>query len=151
AKGWRIRGEDANGRTFELMRLDENGAPLYYITDNLNAAISTGANLIRNTAPYNVNGSGFRVGVWDGGAILTNHQEFVGRVYVMDGTAKVGLHATHVAGTIGAAGIVTNAQGMAPSVRIDSYDWNNDTVEMEAAAATTINHSGKLLISNHSY
>lgn len=150
SKGWEIRGEDAQGRTFELVGLEDNGLPIYNITENTNAAISTGANLIRNTAPYNLNGVGFRVGVWDAGSILTNHQEFTGRLFSMDGAASH-THSTHVGGTIGAAGVNAAALGMAPSVRLDSYDWNSDLAEMAAAASKSGNHTTNLLISNHSY
>lgn len=150
AKGWQIRGEDAQGRTFELIRLDEADMPIYYITCNTNAAISTGANLIRTNAPYNVNGAGFRVGVWDAGSVRSNHQEFTGRLFLMDG-APSHWHSTHCGGTIGAAGVDRAALGMAPAVRLDSYDWNSDVAEMTAAGATTTNHNGKILVSNHSY
>lgn len=149
AKGWPIRG-NKDGRGFELRRLDEHGLPIYNITTNVNAAISTGASLIRNTAPYSLNGSGFRAGVWDEGSVRTTHQEFPGRAFSLDGAAAAD-HSTHCGGTIGAAGTAAAALGMAPSVRLDSYDWNSDTAEMAAAAATTAVHTGKVTISNHSY
>lgn len=77
-------------------------------TENVNAAISTAADLVRNTAPYNVNGGNWIAGVWDGGSARATHQEFGGRVTVMDGAASH-YHSTHVAGTIGAAGVVAAA------------------------------------------
>lgn len=141
---------ERDGKAYELMRIDETGQPVYYVTHNANAAISTAAHLVRNTAPYNVNGSNFVVGVWDGGAVLTNHQEFGGRVVVKDGCAAH-FHATHVGGTIGAAGIVSSARGMAPSVMIDSYDWNYDTSEMTSRAASAPGQPGQIYLSNHSY
>ncbi len=76
AKGWPIRGTDANGAKYELRRIDERGMPSYNGTDNANAAISTGASQIRNQAPYYLNGQGFTVGVWDAGAVRATHQEF---------------------------------------------------------------------------
>jgi hypothetical protein len=137
---------------YELMAV-ENGYPLYNITHNENAAISTAADLVRNTTPYSVNGSGISVGVWDGGHALTTHQEFDGRVTTNDtgGSSGVHYHSTHVAGTIGASGVVSSAMGMAPRVSINSYDWNNDEAEMASRGAATAIAPGKIQISNHSY
>lgn len=147
-QGWATRGQ-INGRVFELMAIEDE-QPVYYITTNVNAAISTAANLVRNTAPYSVNGLNYTVGVWDGGGIRTSHQEFGGRVTIMDG-ASIADHATHVGGTIGAAGVVASALGMAPSVTIHSYEWTNDTSEMTGRAASSPGESGKIYLSNHSY
>ncbi len=140
---------DAPDRAWELMDV-VNDRPHYYITNNSNAAISTAANLIRNTSPYNVNGADWIVGVWDGGAIRTTHQEFVGRVTIMDGASAI-FHATHVGGTVGAAGVVGSAMGMAPSVSLRSFDWNNDNGEMAQQGASVAGEENKIRISNHSY
>ena len=147
--GGPIRGQTPDGQLFELVAW-EDGGPVYFITQNRNAAISTAADLVRNTAPYNVNGSGYTVGVWDGGAVRDTHQEFGGRVNVID-TGATSYHSTHVAGTIGAAGVVASAQGMAPSVTIDSYNWTNDESEMSGRGATFPGESGSIYLSNHSY
>lgn len=152
-RGWPVQGVTSEDRKFELMQLDpETGRPLYNITMNKNAAISTAADLVRNTAPYNVNGSGLLIGVWDGGSVLANHQEFVApdRVTVKDGSS-VNYHATHVAGTIGAKGVDPLAEGMAPSVDILSYDWSSDDAEMVSEAATAAGQTTKMNLSNHSY
>ena len=127
--------------------------PLYRKTLNANAAISTGANLIRQTAPYNLSGAGLKVGVWDGGSVRNTHQEFrTNRVTKKNSSAANNAHATHVAGTIGATGVQTNAKGMAPLVSIDSYDWTSDYAEMTAAgAALAADGASKIPISNHSY
>ena len=111
----------------------ENGKVYIYATNNVNAAISTGADLIRNTAPYNLNGTGTTVGIWDGGAVRSTHQEFGVRVTVGDNSFAAN-HSTHVGGTIGAAGVDANALGMAPSVTIKSYEWTNDVSEMTSLA-----------------
>lgn len=146
--GWPIIGETEDG-FFELMRL-ENGRPVYYITTNVNAAISSAADKVRNTAPFSVDGTGVTVGIWDGGDVLTTHQELTGRVALFDsvGTSD---HATHVAGTIAAAGVDSFAEGMAPGALIDSYNFLNDEAEMASRAASFAGESGKLYISNHSY
>lgn len=148
-RGFKIRGEE-RGRQFELFDVDDEGKPVYRITFNREAAISTGASQIRNTGIYDLNGDGWYVGIWDGGSVRTTHQEFSGRVSSMDG-ASVSSHATHVGGTIGADGDSTAAQGMAPLVQIDSYDWNSDLSEMASRAAASSSISGDLVLSNHSY
>ncbi len=148
AQGWRERGR-VKGRNYQL-RAIENGVPMVDIENNVNAAISTAANLIRNTAPYNVNGSNVTVGIWDGGGVRSTHQEFGGRVTIMDGAA-LGDHATHVGGTIAAGGTVAAALGMAPQVRIDSYEWTSDTTEMTSRGMVTNAQSGRIPLSNHSY
>jgi len=140
----------ADGAICEVMRLDEHGAPVYYVTCNHNAAISTAANLVRETAPYHVTGSNVTVGVWDGGAVVTTHQEFGARATVKDGGSVIE-HATHVAGTIGAAGVSNVARGMAPGVLVDSYEWTSDASEMASRAASAPNQPGKMYLSNHSY
>ncbi len=138
--GWQVR---------ELMAI-RNGRPIYYSTKNLNAAISTAANRVRNTTPFGANGFGVVVGVWDGGSVLTTHREFESRAQNINGVESAS-HATHVAGTIGAVGITASAKGMAPSAGIDSYDWGNDVSEMTGRAASGPGQGTKLYLSNHSY
>jgi hypothetical protein len=62
AAGWPKRIVLPNGAVRELSDMDR-GRPVYYSTRNANAAISTGANLLR-VAPYSVTGDGFTVGEW---------------------------------------------------------------------------------------
>lgn len=146
-----VTAPDGAEVTYELVGLDEaTGEPLYYMTLNENAAISTAANLVRETAPYNVDGSSVIVGVWDSGAVRPTHQEFGARVTVVDGSANT-QHGTHVGGTIGATGVTASARGMVPAARIDSYDWNNAEADMTSRAAAAPNEPGKISISNHSY
>lgn len=148
-RGLPVRVERPDGTVQELVAFEE-GRPVYFTTHNVNAAISTGARALQ-ASPYGLAGSGVTVGVWDGGAARATHQEFAGAsVTVRDGAASID-HATHVSGTIGAAGVVASAKGMAPSVAIDSYDWNSDKTEMTARAATAPGQAGMLYMSNHSY
>ncbi len=147
-QGWIPKGQIGN-TLFELMAID--GDRVYvYKTCNLNAAISIGVDLIRNTPPYNLTGAGLTVGLWDGGAPRTTHQEFGGRVTILDGAAYHD-HSTHVGGTIGGAGVFANALGMAPSILIDSYEWTYDLSEMTSRAMSYPNEPGKIQVSNHSY
>ena len=140
------------GRKVSILYTFRGDEPLYRTTLNANAAISTGANLLRDGgAPYGLTGSGLRVGVWDGGSVRSTHQEFGTRVTKKNASAANDDHATHVAGTIGASGVNPLAKGMAPAVTIDSYDWNSDYAEMTAAGAATATDTTKIPLSNHSY
>jgi len=148
--GWVIRQEFSDGRIMELQGLDENGRPMYYITNNLNAAASVSTNQLwpGGTTGLNLTGStitsGF-LGEWDGGDVLTTHQELNGRVIDRDGEGTLNWHSTHVAGTMVAMGMYSQAKGMAYQAYLDAYDWTNDEAEMATAAA-----SG-MILSNHSY
>jgi len=149
-EGIPLRREGRNGATMELYDI-RDGVPLYRTTFNRNAAISSGANLL-SPAPFSLDGTGVRVGVWDEGAVRDTHQEFdLARVLKKDG-APINDHATHVAGTIAAAGVVPTARGMAARVGVDSYDWDDDYIEMTASGAASAGGlSAQLPISNHSY
>ncbi len=144
-----LREELPDGHIREIADFVD-GRPLYRATCNANAAISTGADILR-VAPYTLDGTGWTVGIWDGGSVLTTHQEFTGgRVTVRDGAGAVN-HATHVGGTVAAAGVDARACGMMPAVAIDSYDWNGDLSEMTARGASYPGEPGKIYLSNHSY
>lgn len=146
--GLPLRTESPNGRVQEIADFDGE-RPVYFTTHNVNAAISTGANLLR-TSPYSLTGSGVTIGLWDGGSARSTHQEFGGRITVMDGAAIID-HASHLGGTLIASGVDVNARGMAASAKIHSYDWTNDVSEMTSRGATTAGDPGKINLSNHSY
>lgn len=128
----------------------EGDKPVYRRTHNQNSAISGAVNLVY-ASPYNLGGSGIRVGVWDGGSIRATHQELTGRVSLKNGSAAIADHATHVAGTIGASGVQAAAKGMAPLAKIDSYDWFSDYTEMLSAGMASASDTSRLPLSNHSY
>ncbi|MFA6631666.1 MAG: S8 family serine peptidase, partial [Kiritimatiellia bacterium] len=148
-RGLPVKGEKPGGGAFELIDFDGE-RPLYRATCNANAAISSGANLLW-AAPYGVTGNGGTVGVWDASSALTTHQEYGGRVTTKDGSGATYDHSSHVVGTVCAAGIDAAAKGMAPAVRVDSYDWDNDSGEMTARGAALPGEAGMLNISSHSY
>lgn len=146
--GLPLRTESPAGRVQEIVDFD-GGNPVYFTTDNVNAAISTGADLLR-TSPYSLTGSGVTIGLWDGGAARASHQEFGGRVSVMDGAATID-HASHVGGTLIASGFDPRARGMAASATVNSYNWTSDVSEMTSRGATYAGEPGKIYLSNHSY
>jgi hypothetical protein len=150
-EGWIVRKELENGQLIEIQGLTDNGKPLYYITNNADAAatISTSEVWSGGAAGLDLSGDGMTVGEWDGGGVLTTHQEFTDqdstRVTQKDSPSSTHYHATHVAGTMIAGGVEPDAKGMAYEGNLDAYDWNSDDSEMIDAGLNG------LLISNHSY
>ena len=144
--GIAIRGETPGGAIYELQYF-ENGHPVYYITNNLNAAktVSTDKVWPGGGAGLNLTGQGEILGIWDEGKVKTTHQELTGRVTQVDNPSSLNNHSTHVAGTMIASGIDLLAKGMAYEANLHAFDWNNDISEMATEA------NGSLLVSNHSY
>lgn len=134
-----------NGKMVELQGFSKSksGIPLYFSTTNINAAktIST----YKTQLQLGLTGKGITLGVWDGGGVRSTHQEFGSRVLQQDSAASLSSHATHVAGTMVAAGVNFGAKGMSPQANLHAYDWNDDLIEMANEA------SNGLLLSNHSY
>jgi hypothetical protein len=143
---------DGPGNKVSILYDFRGEEPVYRTTMNANAAISSGANLLYS-APYSLNGTGVKVGVWDAGSVRNTHREFTtARVVKRNSSVALDDHATHVAGTIGASGFTTSAKGMAPNVSIDSWDWNSDYAEMTSSgAASATADASKIPLSNHSY
>lgn len=151
-KGWQISGKTTDGAYFELMRVAPDGTPVYYQTFNVDAAKSTRANTLHSggVLGLNLNGENMKAYIWDGGHVLTSHQEYVGqgginRVGIGDTGYSANNHAGHVLGTVLASGYNANAKGMAPKALGYSYEWNNDSSEASTAA------SDGMILSNHSY
>ena len=141
---------DGPGGKVSILHSFRGDEPIYRTTNNKNAAISTGATLAQ-ASPYSLDGTGVKVGVWDGGSIRSTHRELAGRITKKNASVAADDHATHVAGTIGAAGSDANAKGMAPKAVIDSYDWDNDYAEMALAGTAVASDLSSITISNHSY
>ena len=114
---------------------------------NLNGAITVAANTVwpSGSLGYSLSGSGMNsLGIWDSGAIRGSHKEFKNRVTQMDGNTSLSSHSNGVAGIMMATGVLPSAKGMSYQANLKAWDFNNDKVEMAAAA-------GSLLVSNHSY
>jgi predicted outer membrane repeat protein len=116
-----------------------------------------GVNTVQ-AAPYNLNGSGVDILIFDGGIVTATHPDFSGRITVPD-VASVSDHSTHVAGTAagsgslsaGAGGSALQWRGMAPGADIVSYayEWNgqgmlfyNNAGDIEADWAAAQNTYG---------
>ncbi|MEJ2530573.1 MAG: hypothetical protein P8Y92_02130, partial [Halioglobus sp.] len=148
-----LRRELPNGGLLELQRIAPGVGPVFYITNNLNAAdtVSTDDVWPGGSAGLALDGTGLTLGEWDGGAVAS-HPDLVARVTQVDGASAVSNHSTHVAGTLMGSGewLFENqgnyaARGMAYNAWLNAYDWNSDTAEMAGAAGAG------LLLSNHSY
>ena len=144
-----VRRELSDGKVLELQRVSPDNPPIFYITNNSDAAdtVSTEKVWPGGSAGLNLDGSGMTVGEWDGGAIFADHWDFIGRVTQVDGATLVSGHSTHVAGTLigSGEGLEPRSRGMAYAAQLNAWDWNSDTAEMASAAADG------LLLSNHSY
>lgn len=139
--------ENDKGVFWELQYVTEDGIPMYYITDNRNAAktVSTDKVYPGGGAGLNLDGTGITPREWDGGGVRLAHQEYGGRVVQGDNPSSTHWHSTHVAGTIMAAGVQSSAKGMAYNANLRAFDWNSDNSEMASEAANGA------LMSNHSY
>lgn len=145
-KGFPVSVVFSDSAFAELQEI-RNGMPLYYITNNINSAYTVSNDKVwpGGSTGYNLTGSGVTLGEWDGGRVRLSHQEFSGRASQIDGAATNHFHATHVAGTMIAAGIDASAKGMSYQASLRAFDWNSDVSEMTTEAA------GGLKASNHSY
>ena len=144
---WPITIEHEDGAFSELIGLFSDGTPKYYTTDSWNAAKTISTNKVHRNGGLGLNleGQNMTIGMWDGGDVLTTHNEVSGRVTDRDGISGVHYHPCHVAGIMISRGAVSSAKGMAPQAKMWAYDWNNDVSEMKSAA-----NSG-IIVSNHSY
>lgn len=150
-KGWPLKIETENSYS-ELIRLSEEGTPIYYKTSNAGSARTSRANKLYEGGGLGLalSGAGIQAGIWDGKHARVSHLTFGGRAQIMDVFTENAVHPTHVAGTMigtGATGATTfnaNAKGIAFGANLTVHDWNNDTGEMTAEAAD-------LVVSNHSY
>ena len=137
-----------DGTVIGFVRFDENGHPVYYQTDNSDAAATVGTDKVwpGGTAGYSLSGNSIEVGEWDGGEVRGTHVEFGNRITQIDNPSSLSDHATHVAGTMVAAGIDSDAKGMAFQATVSAHDFFSDNSEI----ATYSSGTNKIL-SNHSY
>lgn len=144
-----------DGRITILSGITEWGELLYKSTlSNTRAGITTRTNSLYAGGSLGLSLSGStllnKLAIWDGGKVRSTHVEFrnangSSRVVQVDNPDTLtDLHATHVAGTMIAAGVNPLARGMAYATNLQAYDLDNDLSEMSSAAPN-------LLLSNHSY
>ncbi|MCK0132824.1 S8 family serine peptidase [Arenibacter sp. S6351L] len=146
-KGWKLTERLADGNFSELTAIGDDGTPLYYSTFSTELNSATRANVLHDNGllDLGINGENMLVGIWDGGAVLTNHKEFGSRVQTLDESEIVDSHATRVAGILVAQGLDKKSKGVAYKAKAVSNDWRRDKIEVAEMAADG------LLLSNHSY
>jgi len=139
---------DDDGTIVQLVGFEENGRPIFYQTDNTDAAESTSTDHVQTGGGfgYSLTGGGINLGEWDGGAVRGTHVELVNRITQIDNPSSNSNHATHVAGTMIASGVDANAEGMAYQATISAHDFFNDEPEM-----LTFSQGAGAILSNHSY
>ncbi|HKO58154.1 MAG TPA: S8 family serine peptidase [Thermoanaerobaculia bacterium] len=98
------------------------GPPLRAKSYNQEAAALSKVDVIQ-AAPYNLTGDGVVLGIFEveDGRVDEAHGEFQGRVVQHVTGIGPGGHATHVAGTMIAAGLNPRAKGMAPKATLHSF------------------------------
>lgn len=109
------------------------GLPEPEINNDGNRA-NTNAGVLQE-APYNLTGANVNVGIWDGGLVDPNHDDFEGRLTAGE-TGGVHDHSTHVAGTVGGSGVLSENhggshlqwRGMAPECLFFSWGFNGDII-----------------------
>ena len=157
---WPITMKGKNGGFAKLVGTNRYNKPVYYTTfNNVDAAATVGTSALwkGGSSGLNLNGSSKnmknKLAVWDGGRVLDTHIELAGRINRMDSSTYNGAsdHATHVTGTMIAAGINPRVKGMANGLQgILTYDFSlngsdyNDIHEISGVAST-------IFLSNHSY
>ena len=113
----------------EILGGQVGGEAVYYSGQNLFAAASISADEVwpTNTAPWaqsstgrNLTGTNVTLGLWEtDGGVLTNHAEFGNRVRQVDNSATNSVasdgHATGVAGTMAAGGVLQFSLGGQPA------------------------------------
>ncbi|MEG0915796.1 MAG: S8/S53 family peptidase [Myroides sp.] len=154
-KGLPITGVDSEGKKFSLQGIiDGTEDELRYYTSYNNTATKSSIQTARVQHVHNgtatggvtIEGQTIILGIWDGGAVYAGHQSIgASRVTPKDNNTTIHDHASHVAGTMIANGVINDIKGMAPQALLWSNDYNGDRPEMIA-------QSGQgLLLSNHSY
>jgi len=126
-----------------------NNHPYYEGLYNVDSQITSSAyNLKPNRGSgYDLNGNGVKIGVWDGGKVRETHQEFQSRVMQIDTNTILNDHMTHVAGTIGAAGINPDVEGFSSKATLRCFSGRDDIIEMTSEQMLV----DPIVVSNHSY
>ncbi|MFN8348445.1 MAG: S8 family serine peptidase [Spirosomataceae bacterium] len=149
-QGWFVSKKYANGRFLTLQGVDSFGLPVYYSTHNIVASTGTHTTNLYRGGSLGIDLKGDlpeldgRLCIWDGGMPRLSHIEFGGRIRQKDNNNILSDHATHLSGTMAAAGVNPQVKGMAYGAKLDVWDYTDDLTEMAQ-------NGSKILISNHAY
>jgi subtilisin family serine protease len=125
-----------------VLWVDEDLPPPLTENDGTRAAIRVNS---LQSAPYGLSGAGINVGITDGGHVDDTHDDFAGRIVIVDGSSALSYHATHVAGTLAGSGVLSTThggtylqwRGMAPAAQLYSWDFVGDVTAEIAAGIQT--------------
>lgn len=153
-KGWDTVVRGKHGYIAVLVSVDDFGLPVYLSTENnILSAATIGTNKVwpGGSLGLNLDGSAANVkgklAIWDGGKVRNTHVELNGRILQKDAATELSDHATHVAGTMVAAGVNPLAKGMAfAQGQLIAYSFTNGSDDAEM-----LGEASNLLVSNHSY
>jgi hypothetical protein len=148
-------GLDAFAAEDEVQWVEPPLPPLGTYNDGSRAMVQV--DQVRGT-PYNLDGTGIRVLVYDGGTAMDTHPDFGQRLTIRDNSGTSD-HPTHVAGTIGGSGYVSGGlyAGMAPGITMESFGFDYDGSgqflytnpgDMEADYRKAVNTYGVVLANN---
>lgn len=93
--------------------IEESAPPHKLMLDRVRPTV--GADIVQ-AAPYNLDGSGVALGMWENGGPAVTHVDFTGRLYLPDG-APPEMHSTRVAGIMAGDGSGSESWGGTP------YQW----------------------------
>lgn len=144
-----IRQDLPKGGVARLDYFDDEGFPQINATENSVSAdtISTDEVWPAGGNGFNLTGSQVVLGIWDGGAVRTTHQEFGSRISQQDEALSdhgISGHATGVAGTMGSTGLYAPSKGMSYASTIHAYDWDDYLSELANSMTNDVyasNHS----------
>lgn len=155
----------SNGSWVGSPTLTHGGSPIFVKSSNLSSATLIKTNLVwpaaaGGTVAPGLTGSGRSILMWDGGIggiPLQSHPEFQlggnSRISIASGVDPE-FHATAVAGTLAAAGLVTGdtpnseARGMAYEANVLAFDQDGDLLDIQTQ---TLAELQQRRVSNHSY
>ncbi len=114
-------------REEQVMWVEEGPKPLSETNDGVRALMN--ANPIK-TAPYNLDGTGVRVFVFDGGQVRATHNFFNPGTVIITTADTISDHSTHVAGTAVGDGDGGRGEGLADNADLLStgYDQTGGTM-----------------------
>jgi len=126
-------------------------------TMNAENRVVTQAETVQDT-PYDLDGTGVNVLVFDAGYAFDDHSDFGDRLTTQDNSG-LSNHATHVAGTVAGDGSASNGEerGMAPNATVVSYGFEiggtgvflfSNPADIELDYEDAINTHGAVLANN---
>jgi hypothetical protein len=136
----------------DVQWIEQAPPPKQQLLDDVRATV--GADTVQ-APPYNLNGSGVALGIWDSGSPASTHDDFAGRLTIPD-SAATGIHATTVAGIMAGDGSRSEAWGGTPyqwrgistAADIMAYDWPEMLAELRSETSEAIGTYGIISSSN---